>query len=673
MRGLKQWVPTRLLLGVGLWLSQFSTARADSWTVWGQVYISNLTYGAASAKLATDGTNLFYSTLLDGVYRASLADHQFTPMPLTGIPMWDAVTNTNGYAVWNLAVAPHGTLLLSGTPVNVITNNISPPPNTFNNTLPVFYWWDETNQFWHAASVTNKNYPYTTSAGNFSMAPDGSVWTCSGFATYAYRSTDDGHSYTAFDINARVPANYFPIPPTTTQTTFGKVFGIVAGPNNEVVIGTETGGYLHTTNHGATWTSLASDFTSLNSTNPLGRIGNALVAGLDHYGNFLCSNFEFSGPFPGQTNWAGVGLIGWRPADGSIFNAAHGLPTTPGLAPPRVLTPPSGVSFTYMNQNYLLEGGIFRSPDGRNWTQFITGTGLGFPFAPGITNAFAPGNHFTTLGNLVFIADANTIYYYDSTPPPVTDRPPVGLPQNVNLWENTATNLTLAGDDADGDALSFTITTLPQRGKLTGTPPDLTYTPSNNVTGPDSFAFTVDDGSTVSTGTFVNLAINSPTNTLSSITLVKPANGSVLIAPTNVTLSAAVSDPDGIRTVNFYIGNGIIGVATNAPYSLVLTNIVPGDYTFSARAIDNFNARTWSAPVSISVLPVVPRLSIQQADPENVAVTWPLDLDGFFIESAPDVAGPWTLSPFPPSFYTNGQTATIPLADQQFFRLMRPH
>ena len=53
-------------------------------------------------------------------------------------------------------------------------------------------------------------------------------------------------------------------------------------------------------------------------------------------------------------------------------------------------------------------------------------------------------------------------------------------------------------------------------------------------------------------------------------------------------------------------------------------------------------------------------------------MTWPLELDGFFIETAPDVNGPWTLAPQPQFYFTNGQTATIPLTGQQFFRLMRP-
>ena len=44
------------------------------------------------------------------------------------------------------------------------------------NTLPLFYWWDETNQLWHASGISNKSYPYTGNVGNFSVAPDGSLW-----------------------------------------------------------------------------------------------------------------------------------------------------------------------------------------------------------------------------------------------------------------------------------------------------------------------------------------------------------------------------------------------------------------------------------------------------------------------------------------------------------------
>ncbi len=588
---------------------------------------------------------------------------------MTGFPLWNANTNTNGFACANLVVTPQGTIVIVGSQVSASTTNIQfNPPGSSTNTLPVFYWWDETNQLWQASAITGKTYPYTSNVGNFSIAPDGSLWACSGFYPYAYRSTNGGKNFTAFDINARVPTNYLPMP--SGQGTFGALFSILAGWNNRVVIGTETGGFLQTTNNGVTWSSLDPNFTSTNTVNPLGRIGDARIGGLDHYGNFLLNNYLL-GQFAGYTNWNGCSLIGWRPADGSYFAATNGFLASLGSG--RIVTPPSGVSYTFMNQNYLLQGGVYRSPNGRDWSQFNQGSGLDFPFAPGLTNALGQGGGITTVGNVVFIGTSSgTIYSFDSTPPPIINRPPVALPQNVNLWENTPTNLTLTGTDADGDALNFTIVTPPTRGSLAGTPPDLTYTPSNNATGLDGFTFNVSDGITVSANSVINFAINPPTNTLSNIALTNPADGNYFIVPTNVLLAAAASDPDGIRLVNFYSGNLIIGQASNAPYVLTVTNVAVGDHAFSARAIDNFGARTWSAPVRVRVLPVAPHLSIQPVDSENVVVTWPLDLDGFFIESAPDAAGPWTLSPFPPLFFTNGQTATIPMVDQKLFRLMRP-
>ena len=285
-------------------------ARADSWQSWGNVYAGNTQFGGAGAQLATDGTNMYYSTYLSGIYRGAFADRNFSALPLTGFPLWDANTNTNGYALTHVAVTPQGTLVISGSPVFVTSNNIAfNPSNTPPNTLPVFYWWDETNRLWHASVITGKTYPYTSNVGNFSIAPDGSLWACSGFYPYAYRSTNGGKNFTAFDINARVPTNYFPLPLTTNQFTFGEIFSVCAGWNNEVVIGTETGGFLHTTNNGVTWRSLDPNYTNTNSTNPLGRTGDARVAGLDHYGNFLCRNFLMS-VSPARSNWLGVSLIG---------------------------------------------------------------------------------------------------------------------------------------------------------------------------------------------------------------------------------------------------------------------------------------------------------------------------------------------------------------------------
>ncbi len=644
------------------------TARADSWLPWADVPIFNQQFGATGAQLANDGTNIYFSTDFSGVYRAALADGNFSAMPLTGFPLWDATTQTNGLAVTAIAATPQGTVVIAGSPVFATTNAIVfNPSNLPPNTLPVFYWWDETNQLWNPSVIVGKTYPYTHNVGNFSLAPDGALWACSGFYPYAYRSTNGGKNFIAFDINARVPANYLPVPTTTNQTSFGEIFSICAGWGNEVVIGTETGGFLHTTNNGVTWRSLDPNFTDLNSTNPLGRIGDAHVAGVDRYGNFLCANFQ-SSQRPGLTNWNNVKLIGWRPADSSIFNAANGLPSSFGAT--LALTRSSGVTYTFMSQGSNNLGGIYRMLDGKNWTQFNDGLA---PVSANVGNALAGGNCITAVSNVFYIGSGAEVFTFDSTPPPVVNRPPVALPQNMNLWQNSPTNLTLAGSDADGDALNFTVTQFPTNGILTGTPPDLTYAPNTNFVGIDRLFFQVDDGMATSAPVVVNLAVTAPTNPPPVVSLTTSAGSGWVLSPGAVTVTASIMVSNNFQFLIFYNGTNQVAFVSNPPLSFTFTNLLPGDYLLEVQAVNHAEGRAWAAPVRVTVLPVAPRATIKQCDAENVAVTWPLTLDGFFLETASDLNGPWTLAPQPPLFFTNGQTATIPLSDQQFFRLMHPH
>ncbi|NIS81747.1 MAG: tandem-95 repeat protein, partial [Anaerolineales bacterium] len=73
---------------------------------------------------------------------------------------------------------------------------------------------------------------------------------------------------------------------------------------------------------------------------------------------------------------------------------------------------------------------------------------------------------------------------------PVND-PPVADDQAVTTDEDTSVGITLAGSDVDGDALTYSVVDAPASGTLSGTAPDLTYTPNPDYNGPDSFTFKV--------------------------------------------------------------------------------------------------------------------------------------------------------------------------------------
>jgi len=186
-------VPTNGAIGAGL--CQFITGRR---------------FLRISTCLRRDEPFLFH--VADGVYEAALADRNFYPLPMTGFPLWDANANPDGCAAENLHVAPRGTLLLSGTPVTDDENGFRFCGRARSlNTLPVFYWWDTTNQIWQAASGHEQKLSVHRPRLEISATrPTARSGACSGFAAYAYRSTDDGHSYTAFDINARVADKLFP-------------------------------------------------------------------------------------------------------------------------------------------------------------------------------------------------------------------------------------------------------------------------------------------------------------------------------------------------------------------------------------------------------------------------------------------------------------------------------
>ncbi|MCX6878410.1 MAG: DUF6288 domain-containing protein [Verrucomicrobia bacterium] len=75
----------------------------------------------------------------------------------------------------------------------------------------------------------------------------------------------------------------------------------------------------------------------------------------------------------------------------------------------------------------------------------------------------------------------------------VANRPPVATPQSVTLAEDTSKALKLTGTDPEGYTLDYSLTGLPAHGTLSGTAPNLTYTPPLYFKGADSFTFTVTD------------------------------------------------------------------------------------------------------------------------------------------------------------------------------------
>ncbi len=93
-----------------------------------------------------------------------------------------------------------------------------------------------------------------------------------------------------------------------------------------------------------------------------------------------------------------------------------------------------------------------------------------------------------------------------------------------------------------------------------------------------------------------------------SIALTAPANGAMLVAPAPIVISATATDPEGaVAKVEFFQGTTKLGEDTAAPYRFTWNGAQPGNYTLTARAIDNLGVPSLdSAPVSIVVSALPP-------------------------------------------------------------------
>src|SRR5207248_146545 len=124
---------------------------------------------------------------------------------------------------------------------------------------------------------------------------------------------------------------------------------------------------------------------------------------------------------------------------------------------------------------------------------------------------------------------------------------PVANNQSVTTPEDTSKSIVVTGSDVDSTNLTYAILAGPTNGAISGfnsSTGALLYTPATNYNGPDSFTFTVSDGSLQATG-LVSITVtpvnDAPVATSDSYSLFK-----------NTTLSVPVSgvltndtDPDG--------------------------------------------------------------------------------------------------------------------------------
>lgn len=207
---------------------------------------------------------------------------------------------------------------------------------------------------------------------------------------------------------------------------------------------------------------------------------------------------------------------------------------------------------------------------------------------------------------------------------------PVATARSANTSEDTAVAITLSGTDTEGSSLSYTILTQPSKGALSGTPPNVIYTPALNSNGTDSFTFRVSDGSANSAAATVSLNV-------AAVNDIPVANVASVSTPKNtpVAIILAGSDVEGSPLTYSVVSSPSKGILSGAAPNLTYTpnSEVTGIDSFTFRVNDG-TANSVAATVSISVatantVPVATPGSVTTA--EDTAVAFVLagtDADG---------------------------------------------
>jgi large repetitive protein len=184
----------------------------------------------------------------------------------------------------------------------------------------------------------------------------------------------------------------------------------------------------------------------------------------------------------------------------------------------------------------------------------------------------------------------------------ITVAPVNDAPTTQGGWtttaEDTPVEVVLSGEDVDGDSLTYTVVAGPSHGTLSGTPPQLLYTPAANASGTYPFTFRVSDGhggSAEATFSITVTPVNDTPVALSS--RVTTAQGRA------VELSLGATDAEWSALTYAVVSGPAHGTLKGTPPRMTYTPEpgFTGEDSFTFTASDGESAQSNAATVSITV------------------------------------------------------------------------
>ena len=279
-----------------------------------------------------------------------------------------------------------------------------------------------------------------------------------------------------------------------------------------------------------------------------------------------------------------------------VINAQPSTPTAPvvgAITQPTCLAPTGSVALSGLPSSgtwTIMPGNVTGSGTSTTVSGLVAGT---------YTFTVMNSGGCTSVSSTSVVITAATGCCTTSTPPTVT----LTSPANGGV---AATNVVLSATAADADGTIsqvnfYWVTGITKTGVISrvllnsdNTAP-YSYTWANVAGGNYNVQAEAVDNCGKST-----FSAMSNVNVLETFTVIitSPTNGQSIIAGSNVTVSASVIAYASriVTKVEFYRGNTKIGEDLTAPYTYLMTNVPSGNFTLTAKAIDNTGA-VWSSPL----------------------------------------------------------------------------
>ncbi|MCO5315805.1 MAG: Ig-like domain-containing protein [Solirubrobacterales bacterium] len=253
-------------------------------------------------------------------------------------------------------------------------------------------------------------------------------------------------------------------------------------------------------------------------------------------------------------------------------------------------------------------------------------TGLTSPFNRNLnTTGFSPGLHSVRVrvtDNGAMSAADNIRRQKIATTQFLVDTPPVALPDSKQTETGSPVSMALAGTDVDGDSLTYSISTPPAHGSISGSGASRTYTPDPGYAGLDSFVFEANDGYGGTGTATVNLRVDPDLDPFTG------PSGTVDSRGGQIEFGSHATDPVG-ATFECQLDSGSWDPCTS-PFSV--TDLPDGSHTLRTRVTANglTNPAVGEASWTVDAFPKVTIDDQPDAltDQTSAAVDFTLSEDG---------------------------------------------